>query len=167
MKAHEDPIRLRPTTDGWARAWQINIDAQYAAMGVPRESGNDVMSWIIEAPWAHAFWHSYWLNLIHLRPVPGAQYKIYLPGATHELTLAALNPDMGGRQQMIEGTGTIPTMHPLNFAAQMKCANDAEALQRVEAAIGQICSGQLSPDTDHRRAWIALFGDNMIRPDFR
>jgi hypothetical protein len=60
-------------------------------------------------------------------------------------------------------TGAARTLSPLNFAAQFIASDDAEASIRAENAARMICSGKLSPDTDFRAQWIAMFGDNMVR----
>lgn len=168
MKAHEDPISIQPDVGGPAgRAWRMEMSAQYVRAGIPPGEMADVAAWIVEAPHAHPFWHSYVIMLQHLRPIArGKPAVLYLPEATHEMNVWALSPDRP-REPMLHG-GRLSLMEPRNFAAQMVCASDEHAIIRVyETAIVPIVSGQLSPDTDFTRDWVARFGDNMMldRPD--
>lgn len=157
-----DPISAPPSIMNIAgRAWRLDLDRVYTRNGKPRLG--HVASWLIEAPWAHPCWHSYSINLIHLRPLQGIPDPvIYLPGATHELWVHALDPNES-RQEMM-GTGIFRNLDPMNFGAQIIAETDAAAVQRVEReAVLPICLGELSPDTDFLNAWTALFGDNMVR----
>lgn len=155
MKYDEDPISVAPTIDGpHARAWKLDLSLQTRA-----HSG--VAAWLIEAPWAHPFWHSYGLTMIHLRPVPGlGDANIALQGATHELAVYALDPDRP-REPIMHG-GPTAMMTPCNFAAQIIEASDDAAAERAKRAVDLICQGKLSPDTDYIRAWGAMFGDNLM-----
>lgn len=163
MTPTEDRITIPATLHRPAgRAWRLDLDAIYAARGITRAQGSDVAQWIIEASWAHPLWHSYWLVLTHLRPIEGVpEAKLYLPDATHEIVLFAMNADHP-RQAAIE-TGNVQRLEPANFAAQFVENNDEVAAQRIQTVVSMICNGHLSPDTDFRRVWIGLFGDNMIR----
>jgi hypothetical protein len=164
-----DPITQAPTMQSQlTRVWRADIDAQYQAQKMQREWGGDVAAWLIEAPWAHMAWHSYLINLVHMRPIetgPIAEKSkdliVYLPGATHELWVQALDPGHP-RQPMLE-TGRWHVLSPCNFTAQFIAETDQRAIDRVERAVQLICDGRLSPDTDYLRAWIALFGDSMVR----
>lgn len=161
----EDTISIPPTMSGdFGRAWLVDLDAAAARLPFDQATSGDatLASWLIEAPNAHPFWHSYWLALIHLRPDPGdVPPKLYLPDATHELWLYALDPDKP-RQEMIE-SGLMRVLQPGNFAGQMRYADDAEAFAAAKVAVRKVCDGRLSPDTDFRAQWVALFGDWMIK----
>lgn len=171
MKWNEDPINRAPDIVGnvpMARAWFADMDAVYAHHNYSREWGSEVATWLVEAPWAHPFWHSYMIHLQHLRPITsgplvGKEKDIvfHLPGATHELWVKALDPDQPRQEQL--DTGLWRPLSPSNFAAQIIASSDAAALERVENAVREICAGQLSPDTDYRSFWVARFGDNMIK----
>jgi hypothetical protein len=158
-----DPVDTPPTITGReGRAWAIDFIKAYESAGKDRTSGAEVAGWIIEAAWAHPFWHSYWLQVVHLRPMPDDRpTKIYLEGATHELWLYALNPEKP-RQAMLDG-GQVYWLDPINFAAQLIERSDADAMQHAEEAVHAICDGNLSPDTDFRAVWVSLFGDNMMK----
>jgi hypothetical protein len=159
----KDIVSTPPTKDGpYSRAWLGDIDAWYAQRNAKREDGGDIASWLVEAPWAHPMWHSYWICLLHLRPTPdGRPTKFYVDGATHELWLYALDPDQP-RQTMLD-TGQFKLLLPTNFAAQFIEPDDEAAKARVAETVRLICIGTLSPDTDFIRQWAALFGDNMLK----
>ena len=167
MLAMQDP--MPPATKGGigGRAWRYDLDAWCAKSGTPRDQDCTVAGWLIEAPWAHPLWHSYQLSLVHLRPMPGFPAPIiHLAGATHELVLFALNPDFP-REPVLTLESDAHILTPVNYAGQFIASSDAEADSRVEGAVGLIMSGELSPDTDFQRQWEALFGNEMIKPEWR
>lgn len=163
-----DVITLPPTIMGsFGRAWlcdHATFIARHAAD--PRASADAVLAhWLIEAPWAHPAWHSYSLILVHLRPIPDNRPTVfYLPGASHEMWLYALDPD-SPREPMIRGRAPPAWINPCNFSAQILEPADSEARVRIEDAVRRICAGTLSPDTDFIRTWMHMFGDNMILGD--
>lgn len=141
------------------RAWRYDMDT------IARKAGNrphaSVESWLIEAKWAHPHWHSYALMLIHLRNVPGlGQPKLYVTGATHEVFLAALNPE-----KVRDLKRNPDYMMPLNFAAQFIAQDDAAATARINDTVREVVNGELSPDTDHMQSWIRRYGSAMIKGD--
>lgn len=160
-----DPIDAPPGISGpHGRAWHCDLDANRRHLNVSPENDASLVHWVIEAPWAHPAWHSYSLVLVHLRPLPnGFENLIYLPDATHEMWLHALDPSKD-RRQLIAGHHAGHWMRPMNFAAQFIEGRDEEALVRIQNAVSDICTGRLSPDTDFRREWCARFGNNMILP---
>jgi hypothetical protein len=175
-----DTISIEPTiATVHARAWLADL-----SRWDPGSKVAAVAVWLIEAPWAHPIWHSYRLTLVHLRSEPGfPEPLIHVPGATHEMVLAALSPDSprepvvngvrGATHEMVLATmGGIAAHHllnlpviltPVNFAAQMVCPGDAEAAGLVAKAVAMICERRLNPDTDFIAQWVALFGDGMMR----
>jgi hypothetical protein len=163
-----DKINRLPVLEGkFGKTWRVDIAALCRKFKVDPEQDSGVAAWVIEAPWAHPFWHSYELILIHLRQIPGAKPPIIrLTGATHELWLNALDPDFS-REPFILGEAASRPLRPGNFAAQIIAEHDGAAIARAFHAVRQICDGTLNPDTDFTAQWIALFGDNMIRPEFR
>lgn len=154
--AQADPVSAAPAMQGpRGRAWAVPLEPLAAVAGAV------VGTLLIEAAWAHPIWHSYMLSVCHLRPMPDMpEPALHLPGATHEVLLAALDP-AEPRQRALEGSRPRPLV-PFNFSAQIIERGDAAALERVWRAAQAVCDGRLSPDTDHRRAWTALFGDNML-----
>lgn len=163
-----DEIKTAPALIGSAgKAWRVDLDAIRRIAKAEPENDASVVYWVIEAPWAHAFWHSYMLVLVHLRPLKdGRPTKFHLPNATHEMWLNALDPFVPREPTIREGAPWCP-LTPDNFAAQFIAPDDAAAMSRIERDVKRICDGTLSPDTDFIRDWIALYGDNMIRPEFK
>lgn len=157
-----------PSQQGTAgRAWTCNYAAYRDSRGVSPEDDASIGFWIVEAAWAHPVWHSYALILVHLRPLPDNRKTIlYRPDATHELWIYALNPDKP-RAPAVLGEQLAHFLTPMNFAAQIAEASDTSARTRIEGAIDLIVAGELNPDTDAQRQWEALFGDAMIRPEWR
>lgn len=145
------------------KAWKVDVEA--VARRYPGSAPAELTpcAWIVEARWAHPIWHSYGLACISLRTHPGWQPAVIrMQGATHELFLYALNPDqhraLNDRPAMLS---------PLNFGAQFIADSDEAARQRIEETVRDIIEGRLNPDTDARRQWIARFGDNSIKPEWR
>ena len=154
-----DPVSTLPSYPGAAgRAFEIDLRAN--PDGTKRA---DVAHWVIERPDAHPFWHSYVVILFHLRRIEGLPPAvIYRPGATHEFWLAALDPRLE-REKVIH-SGSIPFLRPVNFASQIIAGSDAEAYGAVyRDVVGAVADGALNPDTDALNAWIAKFGDWMIK----
>lgn len=148
-------------TGNLGRAWKLDA----AAIGC-REAGQPpaeltVAGWIIYAPYAHPVWHSYLLSAVSLRDCPGARpAKIYLPGATHEVLLYALNPE--------HRTSINDFPHPLiptNFHGQWIAENDEAAARYIDETVRMVCEGQLNPDTDYTRYWIHRFSASNIKGD--
>ncbi|WP_374572566.1 hypothetical protein [Phenylobacterium sp.] len=159
-----DPIAVAPTIEGaHGRAWLVDQEALWRLNPGAARDGQ-VANWVVEAPWAHPIWHSYWIALVHLRPIPGlvGATRFYLKDATHELWVFALNPD-ARREPFVAAQEGPKYLTPKNFGAQLVEANDAEAFGRVEAAVRDIVDGQLNPDTDAMSQWAARFGDNMLK----
>lgn len=152
----------RPTlVDFRGQAWQVEFTEEQRA----RTRTTGLAQWLISAPWAHPIWHNYLVTLIHLRTVPGIlDAKIYLPGATHEFTLFAMNPEekitISYDGEGIRGG----LLTPANFYAQLIADSDLEATKIVEQAVRDIIRGALNPDTDARSVWIARFGGHCIKP---
>lgn len=136
--------------------------------GIKAEDHAGVAEWLIHAPWAHPVWHSYFLTTIHLRDLPGKPPAvIYLPNATHELLLYALDPDAACCEEIIRGEADVGAscLQPANFAAQFIAESDDDAGGRIAETVVLVCNGELNPDTDARSSWVSLFGDNMVCRD--
>ena len=161
MLATEDVITTPPTINGrYGRAWLMDMDRLRDVFESIIQPDATVAAWIIEAPWAHPVWHSYFLVCVHLRPIEGIETKIYLEGATHEVVLYVLNPD-APRQQLID-EGRLRYLSPANFGAQIVKPDDATAADAIRDAAELVCDGKLSPDTDFISAWVGLFNDSML-----
>jgi hypothetical protein len=120
----------------------------------PRPEPN-LMVWIIEAPWAHPVWDQYALSLAHLRDTATTEpATLYHPAATHEIVLAALDPQIW----MEPGDqGALGVLHPLNYVGQFRADDDAAALDFVRRVVRMVTAGTLSPDSDFRHDWEQLF----------
>ncbi len=142
----------------------MNRDEMWAKNGVSAETDATVAAWIIQAPWAHPVWHSYWLHVIHLRPLAGGDIgpSVYVPGATHELWLYALNPDADPETVARECKPAQHFLTPINFAAQLVLPDDAGAVDLAAGTARDVLKGLLNPDTDARSQWIERFGDAMV-----
>ena len=161
----KDPLTRKPDISGpHGRAWLVNGEAARIKAGVAPEQVAQIAAWVIEAPWAHLAWHSYWLCLTHLRPMPDVRDTIvYLDGGTHELVLYAMDPQKR-RDDVLDGDNPFPALlSPCNFAAQIIEPGDAEAVMRISETVQDICNGVISPDTDFIRVWGLRFGDNMMK----
>lgn len=163
MSSDQDPVNFPADATGThGRAWLLDVPNFLRNAGKDPALDCTVVSWMIEAAWAHPVWHSYVIMCIHLRPTPdGKETVLYLPGATHEVWVYALNPEIA-RDSVLRGE-TLPFLLPINYAGQFVCKNDAEAARRVEEAMRGVLAGAVSPDTDYIGQWISLFGDSMIR----
>ena len=118
--------------------------------------------WIITAPWAHPFWSQYVISLTDLTtPMEIGPPLLYMPGATHEFVLEALDPELPVTEFKIMNQPRLRRLSPPNFAYQFKAASDAAATARIQALVDLIDAGKLSPDTDWRRAWDSQFEDGV------
>ena len=143
------------------KAWRHDVEVAMAHMkrndGPPAEL--TVSSWVMYVPHAHPLWSYYWLGCVSLRPHPRwPAAVIFLPHATHEVMLYALNP---GVDPAIDDGPKM--LLPANFSAQIIEANDAAAAARVQKTVKDVIDGHLSPDTDFTREWVRRYGDsNMV-----
>lgn len=160
------PNVLKTLSNGPFKAWQLDTPALLAKRQIEAANSAVVSQWIVQAPWAHAFWANYWLCMVHLRPIDRGEgpieTKLYLEGATHELWLYAISPE--ATFGAIFETGDVPFLTPINFAAQLVVpGGDPEARELLETAAADVLAMRLNPDTDWVRQWAARFGDNMMK----
>lgn len=154
----------KPTLESkHSRAWRYDLADFMRRHNVKRTPTLD--SWIVFAPWANLMWHSYAIHLMHLRPVSGfPPVTFYLPGATHEIMVAALDPDWA-----LDLTQAPSQLQPFNFVGQWiergedNEAKDTAARERCTKSIMEILDGALSPDTDYTQHWIARYGHYGIK----
>ena len=60
----------------------------------PPESSATVVSWFLDCPGQSPAWRHFRLSIVHLRPsVALKPAHVMFPGATHEVTLFALDPE--------------------------------------------------------------------------
>lgn len=144
---------IEPTETGpSARAWKFVPEPgpTHAALAV----------WLIDQPRVHPFWSRWVINLIHLRDAPGLpEAKRHFPEATHEITIAALDPASYEEHEQIQ-VGTFPSgwkwMNPLDLLHQFNVPSDQMAIRIVELAVHACCVGDLAADTDFREVWKTL-----------
>lgn len=160
----EVPVQLSGVA---GKAWRMNLKAARKAWVQSKQGdGKDstVAGWVVHCPSAHPFWQYYFVAVIHLREAPGLPPpRRYGDDYTHELIVAALDPKY------------VPNilspmehyLRPMNFAAQWNAGTDIAADVKVESVVREIVNGELSPDTDHMRAWIARFNDSMVKDEFK
>src|SRR5574337_683239 len=147
----------------FGRAWKLSDEAIRRASNLPDDVDVPIKGvWVVCAPNSHPVWPWYRVLMYDLKRIAGVpDAKIYLPGATHEFVVQALNPN-----NYPPTVDEMPMYYltPANFAAQMVCPSDEAAVRTIEAlAIKDIVNGRLSPDTDFTFQWVARFGDNMIK----
>ena len=129
--------------------------------------------WILFAPWAHPAWHSYYFVLMDLtREMPNSEPPyFYRSGMTHQLDVHAMNPDHAVPILGPDNTDTPSVsgeclLLPTNHSYQFKTNTDEAALTRIESQIIQpIVNKSLSPDTDAKRTWDAIFADGAQHPE--
>lgn len=150
---------------GTFSAWQLDTAAILERRGLDPATSGTVDQWLVQAPWAHPLWHTYWLHIAHLRPIlrDGAEIPtiLHLEGATHELWLYAVHPDTQIEQLLV--TGDIPFLTPMNFASQLILRGDDAARYLLGWTVEDVLHGRLNPDTDARRQWAERFGGNMCK----
>lgn len=118
-----------------------------------------VDGWIVQAPYAHPVWHSYWVACVTLRDVEGLPPAvIHRPGATHEIIVYALNPE---KPTTIDEP--VHFLTPSNFVGQFTAWSDEAAREIIGRVVRDIIDGILNPDTDFRSIWIARFGDWRVK----
>lgn len=123
-----------------------------------------VTSYLVTAPGYHPAWDRYLLLVVRLRDdVPGFPPPIrQFDGATHELTIMALNPD--GQyirdkvtECMANGSG-LRFLEPQSLSLQF-IATDEEMDDLAEWACIGICQMAMSPEkvhnyADHKSMWL-------------
>lgn len=159
------PLAAPATMRGrFGSAWRVDLAAARKRMppGAPPDA--TVVHWVVEAPWSSEVVHSYSLMCVHLRfTLQHAPVIHYLEGATHEVALIAIHPE-ADRAAMLAGPADMSSwLRPAVFSAQIIATDDVAAAGRIARAVDLICAGRLSPHPTHVRAWVELFGDNMMR----
>lgn len=136
-------------------AWKQNMKAALALQGTKPHAG--LMGWVVFAPWAHAFWHYYFIYLVHLRPLPGVpEPKLLAEGMTHEIGVLAMDP-----HKVPDLVNPLAQrLSPANFVGQFKASTDIDAIAKAERCVKDILDLELSPDTDARWQWQQRFPVN-------
>jgi hypothetical protein len=109
--------------------------------GDPADWSGTVASWFLDCPGQSPAWRHYILNMIHLRPIEGVPAaKVTVVGATHELHLAALNPEAHPRPGRPQSWQRLT---PLNALEQVRLPGDGEARDLAALAARAVVMGQL------------------------
>jgi hypothetical protein len=165
MSTTSEPLEI--IENGNLKAWRLDYVAKISDMGFDPALDGYVASWVIQAPWAHPCWFNYWLHVVHLRPIDRGDGPIetifYLDGATHEIWLYALNPDVPLAEIVSEAKPHEALLDPKNFASQLKLDSDEAAVDLARETACDILFARLNPDTDAIQQWWDRFGDNMRR----
>lgn len=161
------PVVAVPDIVGaYGLAWMADIDAMQALAKTEEEAVqfSVLASWCVEAQGSHPIWYRYHLTLVHLRAMSEATL-VYLPGATHELWLFALDPD-SDIDRFVSGARLgdgYKWLTPCNFAAQMIYPDDAAAVLDIRAVVASMVCLGFSPDTDNFKGWVERFNDSLVR----
>lgn len=119
-------------------------------------------AYLVHAPGQSPAWSHYLVGAIHLRPIPGERdANIIVPGATHELLVAALDPEPG---PTIEDPETLRPLLPLNAQVQF-IGTDAQAIAICLGATRAICAGSMPAEPPFQQqgqaAWEALVANTL------
>jgi hypothetical protein len=157
MNHIEDRVTTKPTLTGpFGRAWRVDVPPD-------PETPTVVDFYVVECPGAHPLWHSYVMFVFDLAPKPGLTDSVfYLPDATHEFHIWALDPDKPRQPIVNAGEWIGRVLQPMNFAAQVRMSQ-LEIEAKLVTSVADVIHGRMSPDTDYTRDWARAWGDNMLK----
>lgn len=116
--------------------------------------------WIVEATWAHPFWHTYRISLCDLETYTGTPAHIYKEDVTHEVVVNALDSEHPVPEKIDFNTCFHP-LTPPNHVYQFKAESDEKAEERINDIVRLIENRELSPDTDFTTTWDEIFSDGV------
>lgn len=128
------------------RAWRV----------IPKPKTIDqtatMAQWLVHCPHLHAFWGYWWINLIHLRDIPGVvpAHK-HFPQAEYELAIYAQNPEREPDPDNLDCTMAV--LLPADVCEQFHGVTDEQAIDLVEVLVRGVVNWTLSPDSDFRQSW--------------
>lgn len=100
-----------------------------------------VTLWFLTCPGQSPSWDHYYLSVIHLRPIDGVRPPIVrVPGATHEIMVAALDPRFSPTP--FDQESWMP-LFPLNVEEQLVLPSDASARELGRLATLAVLEGLL------------------------
>lgn len=111
-----------------------------------------VALWFFDCPSQSPAWHNYMLGAVHLRPIEGVKPPVInVPGATHEVLLAALDP----RREPTSDVRTWELLHPLNVCEQVELPDDEAARELLFKCAMAVVVGVLpaEPMLSGAREW--------------
>jgi hypothetical protein len=127
------------------RAWDVPL---------PDDPGAQVCQWLLDAPYAHPFWRWHVIAVVHLRPVAGEQEAhVQFPGASHELLLLALDPQMDDRIEPGRYDTQNHWLQPPDVVVQFIVADDDQAREVAKFAADAVTRGLVVPDSDFASHW--------------
>jgi hypothetical protein len=131
-------VRLQPIGERAVPDWNATLDF-----------------FIVRAEGAHPFWDHWFVSVVHLRPIDGVPpAHISKPGMTHELIIAALNPELPLPSLDADHAGWKANwLTPVDVIEQFAAKDDAVAQQILELAVQAIVGGFASPDQYWRPWW--------------
>lgn len=136
------------------KAWKMDVAA--AKAGVENgQQDRTVAAWVVEAPDVHPIFPHAVVVLLQLHTDgPGLDKAVkHLEGATHEIMVANLNPEV---EIGLDRANSV--LDPFNYVGQFIAADDANAIARLDFTVGEIVEGKLSPDSDAVEDWALRFG---------
>lgn len=137
---------------GIVKAWKVPMHPDKPA---------SLGAWYLIVPGAHAFWNEYYVCACHLRPIEGElPPRLHYPAATHELTIAALDPDCP--HDVDAEKPTFGIMEPVDLVYQCHGLRDDQMAGLLQAVVNIIVHGRMSPDADYRHAWRSTL-DTTVR----
>lgn len=125
---------------------------QLATASAAARAANEhtVATYLLNAPMYHPAWGQYVMSIIDLKPDPRfADATLYLPEATHELVLFAIDPEHSLDVDAVTRycvTGDLPILRPVNIGQQFT-ATDEEMHQVGWFACRGVVTGRLFPET--------------------
>jgi hypothetical protein len=122
----------------------------------PPEDTGSVATWILECPGQSPAWSHYQLAIVHLRPLPnGPPAQLRAPDMTHEVVVAALDPDLHPDPADVE---TWVRLFPINVTEQVKLPGDDEARDLLAEAARKVVEGVLPAEpalSGQREPWLS------------
>lgn len=121
--------------------------------GVP-DSSATVAVWLLTCPGRHPVWSQWALSAVTLAPVDGyPPAKITVEGATHELLLFAIEPqivvDPNARLWEPRDVGEFAKhmLTPVNIVEQVRLGSDEQARELTSLLAQAVAHGVLDPET--------------------
>lgn len=137
--------------------WDVTDAARKFGTEHPEDDAS-LRVWFVHAPWMAPLmaWHWHYVGLIHLRDLPGQSKPPVrrFSGATHELIAMAVDPSVA--DPLASDWIGLKFLAPMSICQQFEAADDAQALQRIEEALGFVVNGHMTLEQDGREAWELL-----------
>jgi hypothetical protein len=130
----------------YGQAWKV-------AEGPTDLGPANIQTWLVRAPYAHAFWQWYGIYVVHLREAEGLpEVKRHYPEAAYEFAIYTINPEACPAPDPDMGKG-FPFLTPFDSIEQFHGLDDEQAMSLCTLAVTNIVNGNAHPDSDFRRGW--------------